>query len=50
MHLGTNNKNSFQKLGADQLEMSTKENDLGQPECNNRASLWKGQVTQGCIW
>ncbi|KAK4824622.1 hypothetical protein QYF61_016928, partial [Mycteria americana] len=37
MHLGTNNKNFFQKLGADQLEMTTKENDLGQPGYDNRA-------------
>lgn len=49
MHLGTNNKNFFQKLGADQLEM-TAENDLGQPGCDNRASLWKGHATEGCVW
>lgn len=51
MHLGSNNNNNFfQKLGTDQLEMTAKDNDLGQPGYGNRTGLWKGNLAQGCIW
>lgn len=39
MHLGTNGRNFFHKLGVDELEMTIKENDLGQPGCDNRARM-----------
>lgn len=41
MYLGTNNKNFFQKLGTDQLEMTAKDSDLGQLDYGNRTGLGK---------
>lgn len=50
MHLGNNNKNFFHELGTDKLEMTAKDNDLGQPGYGNRIGLWKGNLAQRYIW